>query len=149
MKPAYHLTSSRNWQGGILLKFLKLAYGELAPGHDLKHLERMMEQFYQPTSTPLWLVEHPSGPAGCLWLGQATDQISGQRCGYIFLVYVYPVHRQQGLATALINAACDWSRGQGFTQIQLQVMVQSAAAQALYHKLSFNTCAYVLTRSLG
>ncbi|WP_287130155.1 GNAT family N-acetyltransferase [Candidatus Cyanaurora vandensis] len=144
----YRLTQSRAWQGGRLLQFLRLAYGELTPGQDLEHLGRTVEQFYDPLTTPLWLLEHTDGAVGCLWLGQSLDQTNGQRAAYIFLVYVHPAHRRRGLATRLMEAAMAWATEQGLVQVHLQVLAQSAAALALYQKLGFVTRAYLLSREL-
>jgi len=144
----YRLQQSRAWQGGILLRFLQAAYGELTPQTELGHLGRMVEHFYQPETTPLWILSDGSAPLGCLWLGSALDQTTGGGVAYIFLVYIHPVHRRRGLATYLLTKAAEWAKSQGFSQLNLQVLAESAAAQALYAKVGFLPRAYLLSRPL-
>ncbi len=70
-------------------------------------------------------------------MGTAIDQIEGDRYPYIFLLYVHPDYRLQGIGTALMQKAEDWARERGDRQVGLQVFVQNQAALRLYEKLGY------------
>src|SRR5689334_16503666 len=46
----------------------------------------------------------------CLWMGNAIDQIKGDRHAHIFLLYVAPEHRRRGIARALMQYAENWAK---------------------------------------
>jgi ribosomal protein S18 acetylase RimI-like enzyme len=86
---------------------------------------------------------------GCIWLGQATDQRTGQLHPYVLLLYVHSHHRRRGLATALLDTAHQWAITAGYQQITLQVFSDNGAAQALYQKLGYQPEALLMKRALG
>jgi len=47
--------------------------------------------------------------------------VHGNRHAHIFLLYVKPEYRRQGIGTALIKYAEDWAIQRGDRQIRLQV----------------------------
>jgi ribosomal protein S18 acetylase RimI-like enzyme len=75
----------------------------------------------------------------CLWLGNAIDQVQGDRHAHIFLLYVMPEYRRQGIGSALMRHAEDWARARGDRQLGLQVFYNNQAALSLYHKLGYQT----------
>lgn len=133
----------------LLLKFMQRTYQELYPAQSssFNHLAHTVEQ-YLSTETPLWWVEFDRTPIACLWLGSATDQIQGDRHAYIFLLYVQPEHRRQGIGCALMHQAETWAKTRGDRQIGLQVFHQNQAALSLYKKLGYHTQSLWLTKSL-
>jgi ribosomal protein S18 acetylase RimI-like enzyme len=93
--------------------------------------------------TPLWWVE-PKGenqvnPIACLWIGNAIDQGTGSRHAYIFLLYVEPEHRRQGIGKALVKYGENWAIQRGDRQIGLQVFQSNTPALNLYHQLGYQT----------
>jgi ribosomal protein S18 acetylase RimI-like enzyme len=147
----------RHWVGKradqkLLLQLLHQAYQELCPTAELSHLAQTVEQLWSDP-VGLWFFESTrpellGQPLGCLWLGNAVDQISGDRYTHIFLLYVSPAHRRRGLGTAMMEHAQAWAIQQGHTQIGLHVLVNNVSAHALYRGLGYSQHAAFLIKSL-
>jgi len=102
----------------LLINFLTRTYQEFFPEQkNLSHLADTVRQFFC-LDTPLWIVEGQQTAIACLWMGSAVDQVTGDRYGHIFLIYVDPQHRRQGIASALIDRAKDWAKSRGQTRYQ-------------------------------
>jgi ribosomal protein S18 acetylase RimI-like enzyme len=147
----YQLRTGSAREQPTLVKFLQLSYQELFPQQDnFSHLETTVKQYFSK-ATPLWLVESVDAVASaqsppllservaCLWLGNAIDQVKGDRHVHIFLLYVMPEHRRRGIGSALMRYAEDWARARGDRQIGLQVFQSNQPALNLYHQLGYQT----------
>jgi len=145
--PGYSLRVGSGLDRALLLKFMQRTYQEIYPAHNFAHLAQTIEQ-YLSTETPLLWVEQAKKPVACLWVGNATDQIRGDRHAYIFLLYVNPAHRQQGIGAALMKQAEDWARERGDRQIGLQVFQQNQPALNLYEKLGYSVQSLWMTKTL-
>ena len=138
----YWLHSGSEKDRALLLKYLSLSYQDSFPQQqDLSHLARTVEQ-YLTSDTPIWWVEYCNSspgfnPVACLWLGNAIDQVTGDRYSHIFLLYVLPEHRRRGIAKVLMQQAQDWAKLRGDSQIGLQVFPQNQAAINLYLGLGY------------
>jgi len=128
---------------------MQRTYQDMFPKQDFSHLSQTVEQYLSP-DTPLWWVEYsaekkeqvnifPTRPIGCLWMGNAIDQISGLRHAHIFLLYVAPEHRRKGIGTALMHYAENWAKERGDIQIALQVFQTNTPALNLYNQLDYQT----------
>lgn len=148
----YRLEAGSSLDRARLVKFMQRAYRELGATDASAHLADTVERHFSASSQLWWLVESrtsalPAGlpgtnrpePSGCLWLGEAIDQRSGLKQAYVFLLYVNPDHRQQGLGTALMHHAHQWAAQQGYRQIGLQVFEDNASALKLYRKLGYRS----------
>jgi ribosomal protein S18 acetylase RimI-like enzyme len=82
-----------------------------------------------------------------LWLGNAVDQVTGERYAHIFMLYVQPAHRRRGLASALLQTAQQWARERGDQQIGLQVFPHNQAALNLYQKNGFQVHALMMLKT--
>ncbi|MDX2241249.1 MAG: GNAT family N-acetyltransferase [Leptolyngbyaceae cyanobacterium bins.302] len=140
----------------LLLKFMHRTYFELSSQGGLAHLAQTVDQYFS-RETPLWWVEwqsndrpsptftglpsstSPLKPVACLWIGTAIDQLHGDRQAHIFLLYVDPQHRRQGIGTTLMHHAESWAQERGDRQIGLQVFQSNQAALALYQQLGYET----------
>ncbi|ACK67395.1 GCN5-related N-acetyltransferase [Rippkaea orientalis PCC 8801] len=132
----------------LLVKFMELTYQELFPQRsDFTHLSNTVDQYLSPT-TPLWWVTVSGEIIAGLWMGNAIDQVSGDRYGHIFLIYVTPEHRRQGIATALIQVAEDWVITRGDRRLGLQVFESNQPALNLYDNLGFKTQSRLMFKSL-
>jgi ribosomal protein S18 acetylase RimI-like enzyme len=143
---------------------MQRTYQELYPGQSLSHLAQTVDQ-YLSKETPLWWVNlelMPEGktsgeivsspvnlPVACLWLGNAIDQVSGDRHAHIFLLYVNPEHRRRGIGSALMHRAETWARNRGDGQIGLQVFQSNHPALRLYEKLGYHPQSLWLVKRLG
>ena len=147
---SYQLRSGSGLDRALLIKFMRRTYQELHPDQSFAHLAQTVEQ-YLSKETPLWWVEsvEPAAtPVGCLWLGNAINQVNGDRHAYIFLLYVQPEHRRRGLGAALVKLAENWAIARGDRQIGLQVFVQNQPALTLYRKLGYQTQSLLLIKPL-
>ena len=140
------------------MKFLQQSYQELFPAQeDFSHLPETVKQYFSK-ETPLWWVESvntpvdaptPNQPLACLWLGNAIDQVRGERHAHVFLLYVMPEHRRQGIGSALMRHAEDWARARGDCQIGLQVFQHNQPAVSLYHQLGYKTQSLWMVKPLA
>ncbi len=145
--PGYSLRVGSGLDRALLLKFMQRTYQELYPTHSFAHLSQTIEQ-YLSTETPLLWVEQTQKPIACLWMGSAIDQIQGDRHTYIFLLYVNPVHRRQGIGAALVKQAEDLAREKGDRQIGLQVFQHNQPALNLYESLGYSVQSLWMTKAL-
>ena len=158
----YQLRSGSIREQATLVQFLQLSYQELFPEQtDYSHLGATVKQYFS-ISTPLWWVDvareiteylpmspaPPSQPVACLWLGNAVDQLKGDRHSHIFLLYVLPEYRRQGIGSALMRYAEDWARARGDRQIGLQVFQFNQPALSLYQQLGYETQSFWMIKSL-
>lgn len=158
--PGYRLESGSPLDRARLVKVMQRAYRELGAADSLSHLADTVERHLSSQSQLWWLTTHegkpPVGlpgvrqpePIGCLWLGEATDQRSGQKQAYIFLVYVAADYRRRGLARAMMDYAHRWARLRGYKQIGLQAFTTNQAAMQLYQKLEYSPQAVWMMREL-
>lgn len=94
------------------------------------------------------LAEDGAVQIACMWVGIAIDQITGKRHPNIFLLYVEPAYRRQGIARALMQNVERWAKSQGYTQIGLQVFTTDRPAISLYEKLGYRTRSISMMREL-
>lgn len=118
----YQLRVGTGLDRALLVKFLQRTYAERFPEGTVSHLAETVERYFS-SETPVWWVERaepstglPSSrvmPLGCLWLGNAIDQATGERHAHIFLLYVVPEHRRKGIGSALVRYAEEWAKNRG------------------------------------
>ncbi len=136
----YCLVSGDRQDRPYLLDFLSRTYQEIFPEQqNFSHLSQTVDQYFSRRS-PLWWAKvnaSDTAPIAGLWLGNAVDQVTGQHYAHVFMLYVLPDYRRQGIATALLEEAQRWSQTRGDRQIGLQVFPQNTAALNLYQKLGF------------
>jgi ribosomal protein S18 acetylase RimI-like enzyme len=157
--PGYTLRPGSGLDRALLVKFMQRTYQELYPDHTFPHLAQTVDQ-YLSTDTPIWWVDpqpaptsapatrQPPSPIACLWLGNAVDQIQGDRHAHIFLLYVSPAHRHRGIGSALMQQAEAWATARGDRQIGLQVFHHNQPALQLYEKLGYQPQSYWMVKPL-
>ena len=151
--PGYSWRQGSRLDRALLLKFVARSYQEQFPEQDLSHLAQTVEQYFS-AQTPLWCVDllnsNPSlpEPVGCLWLGNAIDQEDGERTAHIFLLYVKPEHRKQGIGSALVQNAEQWAAQRGDRKISLQVFMNNQPALNLYQKLGYQPQSLLMQKIL-
>ncbi|KAF3887174.1 MULTISPECIES: GNAT family N-acetyltransferase [Nostocales] len=154
--PDYIVRRGSTLDRALLVKFMQRTYQELFPEQqDFSHLVQTVEQYFS-TKTPVWWVLADQGnqedkeatstlstpsssPVACIWVGNAIDQIQGTRHAHIFLLYVAPEYRRQGIAKALMLYVEEWAKARGDRQIALQVFESNTAAYNLYNQLGYGT----------
>jgi ribosomal protein S18 acetylase RimI-like enzyme len=146
----YPLVTGTARDVATLLKFLQVTYQELYPHQqDFQHLQSTVDRYFTH-QTPLWFVlaEDAGSRVACMWVGIAIDQITGQRHPNVFLLYVEPAYRRQGIASALMQNLERWAKSQEYTQIGLQVFTTDRPAIALYEKLGYQKRSISMMRQL-
>jgi ribosomal protein S18 acetylase RimI-like enzyme len=152
--PGYLIRGGSTLERSLLVKFMQRTYQERFPQQNFAHLARTVEQ-YLSKDTPLWWVDvgekkaggaggvnnlnSSSSPVACLWVGNAIDQVSGDRHAHIFLLYVVPEHRRRGIGKALMQYVENWAMARGDRQIGLQVFQSNQPALNLYNQLGYQT----------
>jgi GNAT superfamily N-acetyltransferase len=148
----YQLAIGTSLDLANLLRFLQVTYQELYPHQqDYQHLQFTVDRYFTH-QTPVWFVttierDRPMQIA-CIWVGIAIDQITGNRHPNIFLLYVDPVYRRQGIGRALMQHIEMWAKTQGYTQIGLQVFTTDRPAIELYQKLGYQSRSISMMREL-
>lgn len=156
--PAYNIRKGSTSDRALLIRFMQRTYQDIFPNQDFSHLSRTVEQ-YLSNDTPLWWVDFAgdadenisasdSTPIGCLWMGNAIDQITGLRHSHLFLLYVVPEHRRRGVGKALMQYAETWAKARGDRQIGLQVFSSNLPALSLYNQLGFQTQSLWMVKNL-
>ncbi len=162
--PGYSLRRGSTLDRSLLVKFMQRTYAEIAPENGGSHLPETVEQYFSG-ETPVWWVEAESaGKPGfpslsaasrrgiavaCLWLGTAVNPASGDRHAHIFLLYVAPDHRRQGLASALLNCAEAWATERGDRQIGLQAFLSNQPALELYQNSGYKPQSIWMVKDLN
>ncbi|MEY2914162.1 MAG: hypothetical protein RLZZ184_3471 [Cyanobacteriota bacterium] len=152
--PGYAIEQGSTVDQALLVKFMERTYQEQFPNQNFSHLTRTVEQYFS-RDTPLWWVydeqetknQHQS-PIGCLWVGNAIDQVRGDRHPHIFLLYVMPEYRHRGIGKALMNYIENWAKQRGYGQIGLQVFQTNIPALDLYHQLGYQEQSLWMVKSL-
>jgi GNAT superfamily N-acetyltransferase len=154
--PGYSIGQGSTLDKALLVKFMQRTYQEQFPDQNFSHLAHTVEQYFS-RDTPIWWVfedqeignqmESPI-PIACLWVGNAIDQVSGDRIPHIFLLYVIPTHRRQGIGQALMQYLENWAKQQGSRQIGLQVFLSNTPALNLYHQLGYQEQSLWMVKSL-
>ncbi|MEH2324206.1 MAG: GNAT family N-acetyltransferase [Nostoc sp.] len=150
--PGYIIRRGSTLERSLLLKFMQRTYQDLFPNENFSHLDQTVKQYFS-SDTPLWWVEeegeqeemreirisNPLCPIACLWVGNAIDQVQGNRHAHIFILYVLPEHRRRGIGTALMRYVENWAIQRGDRQIGLQVFQSNKPALNLYNQLGYQT----------
>jgi GNAT superfamily N-acetyltransferase len=147
----YSLVAGTVNDRALVLSFLETTYRELYPTQsDFGHLENTIERYFS-LDTPVWFVSHRANAdryIACLWLGIALDQITGNRHPNIFLIYVDPAHRRQGIGRVLLERSETWGREQNYTHISLQVFTTNEPALTLYQQLGYRSHSLSMMKAL-
>ncbi len=99
--------------------------------------ENNYTQFPIPNSQ--FSIPNSQFPIACLWVGNAIDQVHGNRHAHIFILYVVPEHRRLGIGRALMRYVESWAIERGDRQIGLQVFQSNKPALNLYNQLGYQT----------
>lgn len=153
----YQLVQGSKLDRARLLTTMGNAYMELG-ATQLGHLTKTIELHFSGPLALWWLEKVGTSrvgftasmdvPIGCLWLGQSVNQLTGALQAYVYLVYVAPTHRRQGLGRQLMEHAKAWAKEQGHEQLSLQVFTHNETALRLYQSLGYATKATLMTLEL-
>ncbi|MEH1909830.1 MAG: GNAT family N-acetyltransferase [Nostoc sp.] len=167
--PGYIIRRGSALDRSLLLKFMQRTYEDLFPNEDFSHLEQTVKQYFSSDTPLWWVefsgegdqgirgveeqaennqclmpnapcpMPHAQCPIACLWVGNAIDQVHGNRHAHIFILYVLPEHRRRGIGRALMRYVENWAIQRGDRQIGLQVFQSNKPALNLYNQLGYQT----------
>ncbi len=143
LPPKYQFIVGSGLERATLVKFMQKTYQELFPEQNFAHLAATIDKYFS-AETPVWWVEQKlentaAIKVGCLWVGNGIDQVKGDRHAHIFLLYVSPEHRRQGIGKSLMQLGESWAKNRGDRQISLQVFQSNQPAVHLYSHLGYQT----------
>jgi len=145
----FHLRLGSDRDRALLEQFMERTYAELFPEvSDFAHLHVTVERYFSPQTPLWWVLDAAATPIACLWAGSAVVQVSGDRYAHVFLLYVAPEQRRQGIGTALLAQVQLWARARGDRHVGLQVFAHNYEARSLYERLGFATQSLLLLKPL-
>lgn len=135
----------------LLSKFLRTSYREFFPETGSHHLQETVSQYFTSDSSLWWVktTTQDQTHVACLWMGVAIDQITGDRHSHIFLLYVKPKHRRQGIGRALMAVAEEFAKSRGDGQMTLQVFTLNHTARQFYESLNYAPYSLTMLKSLS
>jgi len=108
---------------------------------------RCLDDFFDGgmQGSTLLIAEDAGRPAGFAFLEHHTDYFSGERHGHLGMIAVTEAAEGRGAGAALLRAAEDWTRAQGFAKLTLNVFEGNARARQAYerHGYRVETLRYV------
>jgi len=108
---------------------------------------RCLDDFFDGgmQGSTLLIAEDAGRPAGFAFLEHHTDYFSGERHGHLGMIAVTEAAEGRGVGAALLRAAEDWTRAQGFAKLTLNVFEGNARARHAYerHGYRVETLRYV------
>jgi len=135
----------------ILQQYLAASYQEShrdrPPQQHSDYLSHFVDQFLGDDHW-VWWASCQKQPVGCLWQGYTTDPIDGDRYPYVFLLYVLPEHRRQGIGRTLMSQAESWAKQQGYSKLALHVFCDNEAGQQFYQQLSYRPQSTLMEKTL-
>ncbi|MEM9543071.1 MAG: GNAT family N-acetyltransferase [Cyanobacteria bacterium P01_E01_bin.42] len=133
-----------------LVQFMTLTYQALFPEQkNFSHLAQTVDRYLSPETPLFWVTSVTnSQKIACLWMGSGIDQVNGDRYSYIFLLYIRPEHRRQGIGSALMQYAHTLARERGDRQIGLHVFSRNRPALNLYERLGYESQSLLMVKKL-
>ena len=113
------------------------------PWHSDKAVQKMHDDYFAEVfanSSPLqatFIAEKGNEPLGFIHTSSHKDDVSGEACGTVPLLGVCPSAQGLGVGKALITAAEQWAKKQGYRLLHLEVFAHNDKAQGFYQNLGF------------
>jgi GNAT superfamily N-acetyltransferase len=85
----------------------------------------------------LMIAELDREPAGFAFLEHATDYFTQERHAHLGIIAVTAAAEGRGVGPALLSAAEQWGREQGYTKLTLNVFEGNARARRAYERAGF------------
>lgn len=106
--------------------------------------------FARPASEAMTLIAEDAAATrlGFIHAEHMADSVTQELCAYVTVLAVAEDAQGAGIGAALMAAAEDWARAQGFRLICLDVFANNARARAFYGKLGYQDDSLRLTKPL-
>jgi len=100
---------------------------------------RCLDDFFDAArdTRTLLVAELDGRPAGFTFLEPAVDYFTGQADGHIGMVAVAETAEGKGVGAALMRAAEDWARRNGYPRLHLNVFAANARARRIYERTGY------------
>lgn len=106
-------------------------------------LEKGLRGIIQREDAAIFVIEHEGAIAGFVEVYLRQDEAHPLRVahcyGYVQSLFVAEAYRKLGYGRVLMQAAHDWARAQGATEIQLEAWEFAAGPLRFYEKLGYRT----------
>jgi ribosomal protein S18 acetylase RimI-like enzyme len=118
----------------------EFGHGQVDPGVE----ERLRTMIESPQYAILVAEAGQGQVVGLLTMSQRWTLWHAGPCALIEELVVDEGARRQGIGRALIQAALDWARAQGCSEVELSTEPDNLKAQAFYRRLGFESTALLL-----
>jgi GNAT superfamily N-acetyltransferase len=100
---------------------------------------RCLDDFFDGgmQGSALIVAEDAGRPAGFAFLEHATDYFTGERHGHLGMIAVTEAAEGRGVGAALLRAAEDWARAQGYAKLTLHVFEGNDRARRVYERAGY------------
>lgn len=136
-------TATIHDRAAVLALVPRLAATGVPPGRDARRIEAsdtesIARALTQPAAGEALLVAEDTGELlGLVHVKTVVDYFSQQSIAHVADVVVAAPAEGRGIGKALMRAAEDWARGQGYPMVQLHVLVDNARARSMYERLGY------------
>ena len=125
---------------GLMAHLAEFGHGQVDPGVE----DRLCVMIESPGYALLVAEDEQGQVAGLLTMSQRWTLWHRGRCALVEELVVDRAARRQGVGRALIQAALDWARAQGCSEVEISTEPDNSGAQAFYRKLGFESTALLL-----
>ena len=100
---------------------------------------RCLQTFFEGgmRDATLLVAEDEGRPVGFVFLEHHTDYFTGRRHGHLGMIAVTDAAQGRGAGAALLAAAEDWARAQGYDTLTLNVFDGNARARRAYERAGY------------
>jgi GNAT superfamily N-acetyltransferase len=100
---------------------------------------RCLDDFFDGgmEGSALLVAEDAGRPAGFAFLEHHTDYFTGEPHGHLGMIAVTEAAEGQGAGAALLRAAEEWTRAQGYSKLTLNVFEGNARARRAYDRAGY------------
>lgn len=113
------------------------------PWHSEAVVQKMQDDYFTEVfantsqQQATFIAEKDNASLGFIHTCSRKDEISGETCGTVPLLGVCPSAQGVGVGQALIKAAENWAKEQGYRLLHLEVFSHNHKAQGFYQSLGF------------
>ncbi len=113
------------------------------------HFRGEAEALLQARITETWVAEDASGARlGYIIVGRTVGMFSPLEFGFIYDIYVNPIHRRQGIGRALLEKAEEYCDREGLRFLRLEAASDNWPAITMYNQSGWRPERLVLVKDL-
>jgi ribosomal protein S18 acetylase RimI-like enzyme len=123
---------------------LRLSEVIQAPAHSQREVELFQSRFTATAwdsdiadQATFVAIDERGSRTGYVNVREGTDEIAGDKCGYIALLAVEPEAEGRGVAQSLVSKAEQWAKQMGYARLALDVFASNGRGLRFYEKAGF------------